>query len=183
MKDCARARKQLVELLEEELAPFEREELLEHISHCAKCTQEYRELKKLYGLMKADKVSLLSAETFEEMRRNVRPDSWVSGRKSRLPRFLAEVLVPVLGVAALLLIILWPRNGTVEFNVPVDELIKDEEIAGLVFAHTVDNEMLKELIIIEGYLLPAYEEAIDELTPEEEEEFILALNRKFLSGT
>ena len=183
MKDCTRARKQLVELIEEELAPFEREEMLEHISHCAKCTREYRELKKLYGLMKADTVSLPPAEIFDEMRRNVHPHGRLSGRRSKLPRFLAEVLVPVLGVAALLLIILWPRNGTVEFNVPVTELIEDEEIAGLIFARTVDNEMLKELIIIEGHLLPAYEEAIDELTPEEEEEFILALNRKFIPGT
>lgn len=183
MIDCKRVQKDLIKLHEEELSQAERERLFEHLSQCAKCAQEYRELKNLIGLMDADTVPLPSSEVFAELKRSVRRNVLSSARRSRLPRFLAESLVPILAAAALLLIILWPHNGTVDFNVSVSELIEDEEIAGHVFAGTVDDAMLKELIVIEGQLLPDYEEAIDELTPEEEEEFVAALNRKFLSGT
>ena len=124
----------------------------------------------------------ISQEVFEEMRMNVGRNTWTPDRRSRLPQLLAEILVPTLAVAALLLIILWPRNGTVEFNVPVAELIEDEEIAGLVFAGIVDDEMMEDFIIIENHLVSDYEEAIDELTPEEEEELVVALSRKFMPG-
>ncbi|MDH4210077.1 MAG: hypothetical protein OEV79_01330 [candidate division WOR-3 bacterium] len=183
MRDCGRTREQMVELLEEQLGSREREELFNHLSRCVECTREYEKIKRQYGLMNSDNVTLHPAEVFEGMKTNVRHTVWLSRPRSRLPRLLPEILIPVLAAAALLLIILWPRNGTVEFNIPVAELIEDEDIAGLVVAGTVDRQMVKELTLIEDHLLPDYEEAIDELTREEEEALIIALHRKYRSGT
>lgn len=183
MKNCRQVQKDLIGFFEEELTQAERERLLEHLSRCTKCALEFRKLKNLYGLMDSDIIPLPTSEVFEEIRRNVRRNVSSSDRRSGLLRILAEILVPILAAAALLLIIFWSRSGTVEFKISVSELIEDEEIAGYVFAGIVDDEMLKELIIIERHLLFDYDEAIDELTPEEEEEFIAALNRKFFPGT
>jgi hypothetical protein len=183
IRGCARVRGQKVEPLEEQPRSREREELLDHLSRCTQCTAEYEEPTRLYGLMSSDSVTLLLAEVSVGMKRNVRRALRPSGTISSLPRLLPEILIPVLAAAALLMIILWPRNGTVEFSIPVAELIEDEDIAGFVLAGTVDEQIMRELVLIEDHLLPGYEEAIDELTREEEDELIIALQREYRAGT
>ncbi len=183
MKGCGRTREQMVEFLEEKLGSREREELLDHLSRCVECAREYEKLGRLYGLMSSDNVTLPPAEIFEGVNKNLYHTVGMSGRRSRLSRLLPEILIPVLAAVALLLIVLWPRNGTVEFNIPVAELIEDEDVASLVVAGTVDRQIVEEFILLEDHLLPHYDEAIDELTPEEEEELIIALQRKYRPGT
>lgn len=173
----------MVDFLEEQVSSSEREELSNHLDRCPACAREFQELKRLLGILDEDEVILPTTEVFDKMKAGIRLQRTYSKPISRLRVILPKVLVPAFITAVLLLIFLWPRNGTVEFSIPVTDLIEDEDIAAIVLMGTIDKRMAKELAAVEDCFLPATEEAIDELTINEGEALIIALNRKYPSGT
>ena len=65
MKNCDDWQKMMVDLMEQELTPMQKRELVNHLGDCRLCAGEYDRLKKLYKLMDEDRIELPPREFFE----------------------------------------------------------------------------------------------------------------------
>jgi anti-sigma factor RsiW len=181
MKTCRWIRDHIIEYFDGGLSGSVREDLLSHVSQCPQCRQEYERYARMYSLINEDEVVFPPDGVFERIKANAR------GGKISVPqitlRRISRILVPTLAAAAILLIILWPRNRTVEFSVPVATLLEDEDIASIAVAAVVNEDMVRDLAAIEYYLMPETEQAIDELTVDEKIEFVDCLHNRYPAGT
>jgi predicted anti-sigma-YlaC factor YlaD len=181
VKFCGWIEKRVIDFLENGLSDVERKRLLSHIAQCPDCKREFQKYERLYRVMSEDEVVVPPAGAFEEIWDNIRQETTRSRRLAL--RRMSRILVTALAAAAILLVVLWPRNETVEFGVPVAKLMEDEDIASLAVAAIVDEEMADELAAIEYYLLPETEQAIEELTADEKNDFINSLHQRYPTGT
>lgn len=181
MKTCSWIRDHIIEYFDGALNGSEREDLLSHVSQCPQCRQEYMRYARLYSLINEDAVPLPPDGVLERIKANARGKE-VSASQTT-PRRIWRILFPALAAAAVLLVILWPRDRTVEFSVPVATLIEDEDIASIAVAGVVNEDMVRDLAAIEYYLIPEIEQAIDELTVDEKIKFVNCLHDRFRTGT
>ena len=132
MKKCSHYRTLLIDLLEDELSPAMREELLQHIVQCTQCALEYSRLQKLSEVMTQDEVALPREGSFETMKQRARQQA-IRPRRNLLGR-LAKVFVPACALAAALFMIFKGRGETVEMSIPVAHLLEDRDIAKIAMA-------------------------------------------------
>ena len=181
MRECERYQQQMIEYLEDQLAGDAYRELLEHIVQCAVCAQEFNRLKQLYRVMDEDEVTLPSVEFFERVKLTSRQR--VTQRRRVTFDRLARILVPALAVAAILLVVFGRLDDTVEINIPVTNLIEDQEIADIVFAGIVNEEVFNEIIGMEDYLAFDNDDEIEDMTIEERKELVDALYQRYALDT
>jgi len=181
MKKCARYQQQMIEYIENQLAIDVHHELLEHIEHCAVCAQEFRRLRKLYKVMDEDEVTLPSGEFFDRVK--LASSQPVAHQKRIAFTRLARILVPVLVVTAIFLVLFSRRSDVVEINIPVTNLIEDEEIASIAFAGVVNEEVFDEIMDMEYYLTFDNNDEIEEMTIEEKNELIDSLYQRYALDT
>ena len=181
MSKCLHYQQQMVEYIENQLARDVQREMFEHIKHCAVCAQECRRLRKLYKVMDEDEVTLPSEDFFEKVKSASRQQV-VQQRRMTLTR-LARVLVPALAITAIVLVVFSRRNDVVEINIPVTNLIEDEEIAGIAFAGIVNEEVFDEIMNMEDCLVFDNDDEIEEMTIEEKNEFIDSLYHRYALNT
>jgi hypothetical protein len=79
--------------------------------------------------------------------------------------------------------LLRPKNDKIEISIPVVDLIEDGEIASMAIAGILDRDTFEGILAMEDHVLPDNEEAIDEMTRSEKNEFIISLHRKYPLGT
>lgn len=181
MIDCGWIGRHLVDYFEGELNDHDRNGLLSHVAQCADCRREYDKYARLYLVMSEDEVGLPSTEVFDQIKESARRAP-IDAVQAVLRR-AAKILVPALSAAAILLIILWPRNKTVEFSIPLAALMEDKEIALIAVTAVVHEDVAHDLASIEYYLLPETELAIDEMTADEKDEFVSSLHQRYPMGT
>jgi len=181
MKVCGWVEKHVIDYFDNGLNDADRKKLLSHVAQCPDCKREYQKYERLYRVMSEDEVVLPPVGAFDEIRENSRRET--TGSRRLVLKRMSRILLPALAVAAILLVVLWPRNETVEFGVPVATLIEDEDIAFLAVAAIVDEDMMHEFAAIEYYLLLETEQAIEELTADEKSDFINSLHQRNPTGT
>jgi hypothetical protein len=178
---CRKFRDQIVDCSEQQLNGDQQKQLLDHLSHCAECNMEFQKLQRLFDLLGNDALTLPPRESFEAMK--------IAARQ-QVPRYrpftvknLARVLIPVFAAAAIFFIVLRPKNDKIEISIPVVDLIEDGEIASMTIAGILDRDTFEGILAMEDHVLPDNEEAIDEMTRSEKNEFIISLHRKYPLGT
>ncbi|KPL12955.1 hypothetical protein AMJ74_05900 [candidate division WOR_3 bacterium SM1_77] len=181
MKKCARYQQQMIDCIEDQLTKEAHDELLEHIERCAACAREYRQLRALYEVMDKDRVALPAGECFEKIK-------MASSQRVVLPKRitlkqLARILVPVLAVTVIFVMLFSRRNDVIEINIPVTNLIEDEEIAEIAFAGIVDEDIFDEIMDMEKYLTFDNDDEIEEMTIEEKNELIDSLCQRYALDT
>jgi len=181
MINCLHYQQQMIEYIENQLPRDVQREMLEHIKHCAVCAHEYRRLKKLYKVMDEDEVTLPSGEFFDKVKSASR-QRVVQQTRETLTRW-ARVIVPALAISAIVLVVFSRRNDVVEINIPVTNLIEDEEIAGIAFAGIVNEEVFDEIMNMEDCLVFDNDDEIEEMTIEEKNEFIDSLYHRYTLDT
>ena len=181
MKNCDDWQKMMVDLVEQELTPTQKRELVNHLGDCPVCAGEYDRLKKLYKLMDQDRIELPPREFFESMRSTVKQEA---AFPRRFPlKEIARILVPAFAAAAVLVLILKPANKVVEWSIPVSSLIEDEDVAYLAMQGIVTEDIAEDLISLEEELSFDAEEEIEGLTNQEKKELIDVLNKEYVVGT
>jgi hypothetical protein len=182
MKKCARYQQQMIDCIEDQLTKEAHDELLEHIERCAVCAREYRQLRALYEVVDKDRVAFPAGECFEKIK-------MASSQRVVLPnkRFtfkqLARILVPVFAVTVIFVMLFSRRNDVIEINIPVTNLIEDEEIAEIAFAGIVDENIFDEIMDMENYLTFDNDDEIEEMTIEEKNELIDSLYQRYALDT
>lgn len=181
MSTCRKFRDQMIDCIEQQLKSDQQKQLHDHLARCAECNLEYQKLQRLFDLLGKDTLTLPARESFEAMK--------IAARQ-QVPHFrpftvknLARVLVPVFAAAVIFLIMLRPKNDKIEISIPVADLIEDGEIASMALAGILDRDTFEGILAMEDHVLPDTEEAIDEMTSSEKNEFIISLNRKYPLGT
>lgn len=169
MSTCNDFKKHLIDLVEQKLSARDRKRFEEHRAHCASCQKEYHEVKRLYELLDADEVVLPESEFFDRVRRQVREAELPL--RGRIVRKIAQVLVPVALVVAIILLVSRPEQ-TVEISVPTAALLEDREIAQLSLDGVVTEQLLNELSNVEEKLSPGLDEMLDDLTEQEKNQFV-----------
>ncbi|KPK64840.1 hypothetical protein AMJ83_01315 [candidate division WOR_3 bacterium SM23_42] len=181
MKICEEFTRYMVDCLEKQLSAEDRARLMTHIEKCADCRKEYRRLENLYGIMDKDDVTLPPQEYFETIKAVVSKQGL---RPKRLPlKVILKVLIPTFTAAAILMVVLRPPSKTIEYSIPVANLIQDEEIAEIAIEGIIDEEIAREILAIEDYLLVDNDDVIEELTADEKKEFVNSLHDKYRIGT
>ena len=181
MNKCSRYRTLLVSLLEDELSPAMREELLQHIAECTQCALEYSRLQKLGEVMTEDEVVLPREGRFEMMKQRVRQQA-IRPRRRLFGR-LAKVFVPACALAAALSMIFRGRGETVEMSIPVAHLLEDRDIAEIAMSGIVSRDVLEEIGELEGDMVTDTDEMIDEMSDFEKKELVNSLYEKYAIGT
>ncbi len=181
MKECTHYQRQMIDCAEDKLGPQERKQLLEHMKNCSTCAQEYQQIVRLFGVIAQGRVPLPQRSSFDRIRAAARTQK--HERDHTDWKRLIRILIPAFAVAALILITIKPAHQIVEISIPVANLIEDDEIADIVIAGVVDISLIQEIASMEEYLSFDNEEAIEEMTREEKDEFVNSLNRKYAIGT
>lgn len=181
MKICEEFTKYMVDCLEKQLSPEDRVRLLTHIEQCADCKKEYQRLENLYGIMDKDDVTFPPQEYFETIKAVV-GKQWLRPKRLSLKGIL-KILIPTFAAAAIIMVVLKPPSKTIEYSIPVDNLIQDEEIAEVAIDGIIDEEIAKEILAMEDYLLVDTDEAIEEFTADEKKEFVNSLHDRYRIGT
>jgi predicted anti-sigma-YlaC factor YlaD len=180
MNTCKKFKGKLLDYLEHQLSDAEHREFDEHLQQCSLCQKEYRALTKLYNILDKDKVILPEAQFFDDLKIKVR-------QKDITPRRLSvwkitRVLVPVAVTAAIVLFFYKPSKTT-EIAVPVADLLEDRNIASLALSRLVDDALVDEFSEIEDQFLFDIDDALNEFTDEQKEQFIKVLYEKYEMGT
>jgi hypothetical protein len=177
MNICSEFNKKIIDYLEHQLSDEDEKVFSEHLKHCEQCQKDYAKLKNLYALLDKDEVILPEQEFFENLKIKIRQKTLII-KKSSIWK-IAKILVPV-AVAAVLLLILYRPNGTVEIAVPTSILLEDKEIASLGLEGVVDDQLIQDLEIVEEYLLSYdVDKLIEELSEAERSQLIGALYKKY----
>jgi len=179
MNTCEEFKNKLIDYFENQLSEQEYKKYREHLRYCRQCQKEYGAVKKLYEILDTDEVVLPEETFFDDLRLRVRREK-MRFRSSILQNII-KIFVPIFAAAAILLILSRPET-TVEIAVPTSALIEDEEIASLSLSGVIDEELIKEMSIIESYLPFEIDETIDGLTNEERAELIKQLYKKCGNG-
>ena len=180
MKKCEEFMKHMVDCLERQISPEDHTRLLAHIEKCARCKKEYLRLEKLYRIMEKDDVTLPPREYFQTIKvaareRRVRP-------KRLSLKGVLKILIPTFAAAAILLLVLRPSGSTIDYIIPVDNLIEDEEIAEVAIDGIINEDVAREIIAMEDYLHVDTDELIEEFTADEKKEFVNSLHEKYPVG-
>jgi hypothetical protein len=181
MKICEEFTKYMVDCLEKQLSPEDRARLLTHMEKCADCKKEYQRLENLYGIMDKDDVTLPPQEYFETIKAAVSKQGLRPKRLSL--KGVLKVLIPTFAAAAILMVVLKPPSKTIDYSIPVDNLIQDEEIAEVAIEGIIDKELAREILAMEDYLLVDTDEVIEEFTADEKKEFVNSLYDRYRIGT
>lgn len=181
MNSCKKSESQMIDCIEGQLKSEQQKHLLDHLAHCAQCSIEYRRLQALYDLLSKDSLTLPPRESFETMKDAARKQ--VLRSRPFTFKNLARVLVPVFAVAAIFLIILKPKDDKIEIRIPVANLIQDGEIARMAMAGVLDRETFEGILAMEDHVLSDTDEAIEEMTSSEKNEFMISLHRRYPLGT
>ncbi len=176
MKNCQAFKRKIVDYIEDQLTEYEHEEFKEHLQRCKQCQTEYSKVKKLYEVLDNDTVILPEQAFFDSLKIKLRQKNWVP-RKSYIKRII-KILVPVFAAAIIVLLLNQP-DKTVEMRVSVSVLLEDEEIAVLGLSGVINEELIDELSVVEEYLSFEVDVTIDELSEEEQAEFIKNLYEKY----
>ena len=150
MKECSLYQEAMIEHLDGQLGAAATKALLEHLTSCSECRQEYKRLERFYRVMDEDGISLPARGVFLNIQQSIRQQAGVSQRFP-LGR-LVKVMLPPLAVAALLLVLLNRKEDTIEMSVPVENLIEDGEIAGIAVNGIVDQKLLDDFSILDECL-------------------------------
>jgi len=177
MSTCTEFKRKILDFIEGHLEEDERTIFEKHLRHCNQCHREYTSVKKLYETLSQDEVVLPSQQFFDNLKIKIKQKKIVA-RAFAIKRFI-RILVPACAAAVIVLLLLNRPAPTVEFAIPTSTLLEDKEIAGLSLGAIVDDELIHDMSIIEEYLAPGFEETIDELTEEEQSEFIEMLYEKY----
>lgn len=177
MNICAEFKRKIIDYIENQLIEHEHKKFKEHLQYCEQCQSEYSRVKRLYEVLDKDEVILPENEFFENLRTKVRQ------KKIVLRRFntqkIMRIFVPVLAAAAAILLLLNRPSRTVEITVPMAALLDDKEIASLGLGGVINEELINDLLVVEEYISSETDETIDELTEEEQVEFIESLYKKY----
>lgn len=179
MSTCKEFKSRSIDLIEQNVTPQERDRLEKHRTQCASCQREFLELRRLYDVFNKDEVVLPENEYFEHVRTKVRQKT-IPLRGSFI-RKIAQVLVPAAMVAALILLVYRPEK-TVEMRVPTTTLLQDRDVAGLSLQGVVTEELVNELSGVEEDVSPNIDELIDELSEQEQEDFVEYMVAKYGTG-
>jgi len=180
MNICTEFENKLVAFIENQLTSEEHRKFEDHLKSCSICQKEYAAIGKLYEILNRDEVKLPAPDFFESLKIKVRQKVIVP-RRSYVP-WIIKIMVPAFA-AAVLLLILYRPNQNMEMNVPVSNLLEDREVASYAINKLVNEDLMKELTVIEEYLPSELDESLDELTAKEKIELIKDLSEKFKIGT
>ena len=176
MKECKEFGARILDFAEGQMSLEEKRKFQDHLKQCAFCQQEYETTSKLINILDQDKVVMPEGEFFENLRTKVR-QRVIFTKTSYFPK-LVRVLVPVL-VAALVLVILYKPQKTIEMSIPVANLLEDEEIASYALSKIVDQEFVNDWNEVEKNFSLEIEEELKALTEQERIEFIKWLFKKY----
>jgi hypothetical protein len=179
MTGCRRYRRDaIIEYLEGCLTDeVKRREFEEHLKTCRFCQKEYQGLQGLYRLLDKDGVRLPDPEIFERMKTRVRQEELILGRQ---PVFKAlKILIPVCAAAVIVFVLFRQPARTMDVSVPISSLLEDRDVAAYALNNVVNDDLKRQFLEIEDGLPLEINDAIDELTDEERDEFIKMLYDKY----
>ncbi len=179
MSTCKEFKSRLIDLIEENLSREECEKLEKHRAQCTSCQREYLGLRRLYDVLDQDEVPLPTDEHFERMRTTARQRTIPF--RSSIIRKIAQVLVPAAMVAALFVLLYRPEK-TVEMWVPTTTLLQDRDVAGLSLQGVVTEELVNDLLVIEDDVSPNIDEMLNELSAQEQKDFVDHMMAKYGNG-
>jgi predicted anti-sigma-YlaC factor YlaD len=177
MKECDEFKKKILDFKGNQLHHNEQKRFSEHLKHCKQCQAEYKRLEKLYDILDKDEVIYPNEEFFEALKTKIRQRR-IEFKRANIWR-IARVLVPTFAAAAIILFILNRPSETVEFTIPTSVLLEDREIARLSLGGVINDTLISELSAVEEGFSVELDESIDELTKEEQTEFIQNLYEKY----
>jgi anti-sigma factor RsiW len=172
MKKCSWVQKRIIDRIEGELNDAEVVAFDMHIKECSLCKREYRDFRRLYESLRGEQVPLPADAFWERMQQRIRRHPIYLPVGRQWLRKLVPVAACVLTACVLVFMLVKRSPRSVEIDIPVSELLEDEDIAEIALRSMACDDLSKDIMIIEESMPFDIDEMVSEMTSEEQELFI-----------
>ncbi len=164
-----------VDYAEDHLEPACRKEYERHLAGCPSCRAEQNELGSLFALFDKEEIPYPGPEFWERVRQSMRSEPLSIARRSwRWWLRFTPALAPILAAAWLFVAHNRPAS-TIDFHVPLENIVQSDDLDLLPLADLVDDSLYESMTVLEPYYEPDVDDAFDELNDEQQKTLIISI--------